>query len=119
MQHPEPVGDIDARLMKTISGVHRLRWIALIVLGVVLASAIAVMGLVISDQQTQLRSDCALWRSIGTLPVQILPGATKPTLFNVTIIAESRAAYIGQGCGKIPPNPAEKLWADYFHIPAE
>lgn len=115
--HPEPVDDIDVRLMKTISGVHRVRWVSLLVLGIILLAAIITMGIVIDEQQNQLRSDCEVWSSLSGLPVTIPPGAKRPSQFSVTIIAESRVAFSGKGCGQVPPaDPSEIHWAAYYGI---
>lgn len=117
MQHPEPVGDIDAKLVKTMTSIHRIRWIAIMVLGILVVIAIGTMAIVISAQQDQLRSDCEVWGSLSGLPVTIPQGAKRPAQFSVVIIAESRVAFSGKGCGKLPPaDPSELHWAAYYNV---
>lgn len=124
MSHPKPVVDVDAQLLRVIQNVHKARWVVLIVLGIMAIGAIIFMGVVISSQSTQiseqrneLRADCSIWGSLAGLPATVNPDTGRPSKFSVALIAESRFAYRGKGCGTPAPlDPSEVRWARYYHI---
>lgn len=124
MNDPDLQG-LDEQLQQTLRRYHRLRWISLAVLGIVILVVLAAVLMFvyaqnkkINVQQTELGSSCFLDRDIAGIPLTAVPPARLPSELLVVIAADARFAYIGSNCpGSLPPNPSLARWARYYHIP--
>lgn len=124
LPRPREVSTIDKELQHTVSQVHRGRWYAIGVLGFFLLVAVVVLSVVVSDQQgelaqtrtalaqaqaalvrahQQLDSSCAFYRNIALVPLATTP---PPSAVGVTLLITARIAYVGEGCGSLPPPTA-------------
>lgn len=114
----------DPDLLQAARRFHRIRWAAVAALAAIVAAAIAIGADILASQDNQLRRDetrllssCDFYRPLTPLPVTVNPATGKPTALSVSIIAGAREAYVGQGCGRIPPAaPSVIKWAAYYHI---
>lgn len=135
---PLSTSKIDDQLRRTIVNVHRARWIVLILFGVLVTVALVVGSVVISSQQSQLRTSriqltdtknqlndtqrqlhasCGFWSTLSQLPLTITPPAVRPAKLLVEVVITSREAYIGGRCGITPPLSAQLAqWAAYYRI---
>lgn len=117
MTEPRPVKDIDSELSRAIRGVHRLRWAGTLALAVVVVVALAAGGLVLVRQQSQLKASCSLYRDLSVLPVKPIPPVKRPSKLGITIVVDSRIAYIGECSHDIPaPDPSLVFWARFYHL---
>ena len=124
VSEPRPVSELDLKLTSAIQGVHRARWITIIVALVVLTAACITLGVIVWQQQRELRAtydelnaSCGWYAEVSVLPVMPAAPTGKPTRVAVQLIASSRIAYYGQGCGgRLAPNPSLKQWAAYYHV---
>lgn len=117
MTSPRPVADLDDTLRSALRGYHRSRWITLAAVTLLLAAAVIVLGVLYLQQDARLRASCEFWLALTPLPVTIVPPNTKPTPVSVNLIAGSRVAYAGQGCGRMPPAaPSLVKWAHFYGI---
>lgn len=117
MTEPRPTADIDAELSHAIKGVHRLRWTGTLVLAVVFVVALAAGALVLVRQQNQLSASCSLYRDLSALPVKPIPPVRRPSKLGITIVVDSRIAYLGECSHDIPsPDPSLVFWAHFYHL---
>jgi len=73
---------------------------------------------IIAQQQAELHASCKFWKVLASADVQPPPPAPKPSRLGVTIVADSRIAFLGQSCGQIPDASASLVkWAAYYHLP--
>jgi hypothetical protein len=95
-------------------------------IGVVFAVGIALnLGVLaltsrqITTVRQQTRSDCAFYRDLAGLPVSVSPKTGKAAKLGVAIIAHSREAWRGHGCGGTlpPPDPSFARWAKFYGLP--
>ena len=115
---PRPTREIDYELRHTIQRFHRLRWWSVAALSVVVVVALIVGGVIFQHQQRQLTASCALWRDLASLSVKPLPPVRTPSKVTITIVVDSRRAYIGECPGPVPPpDPSLVFWAHQYHIP--
>jgi hypothetical protein len=115
-EDPRGVADVDAALPKWTQDFHRARWLAAAGVIAVLACAVIVLGVLYVQQQSRLGASCGFWRSLASLPVASAPNG-RPSRLGITIVAGGRAAYAGQGCGKLPPaDPSVTRWAPFYKI---
>lgn len=115
---PTTVDAIDEAVRSSLRDYQRTRWAAAAAVVAVLCAAVVVLGVLYIGQGARLRASCEFWRTLAPLPVTIAQQTGKPSRLGVSIIAESREAYEGQGCGKPPPaDPAFARWARYYHLP--
>src|SRR5215471_8610919 len=121
---PPSVHDLDAELAKTAHGLWRSRWRALLIFAVLAAAGVLVLAAValrqaaINQQQAdRLHASCQFYLDIAQAPITLPPGATRPSLLGVKIVADSWVAYHHQGCGASPPpTPSLRHWATYYHL---
>ena len=145
---PRPVAEIDEDLFDYLKPLHRARWALLTGFGCLLMAVVIILSLLYARDHQQLhdeqllaarqqqlitaqaadlaaegkriRASCGFWAGLAGLPATPAsprPGA-RPTRTAVVIIAGSRDAYQGQGCGKLaPPDPSLVRWARFYHIP--
>lgn len=100
----------------------RYAFVALAALSLILA-AVAYLAAVgyYHDQQAvtraEIRSSCGFWSLLGALD-PVTTAAPKPSMAVVTLVADSRDSYIGQGCLPPLPPPGRDLskWAAYYHL---
>jgi hypothetical protein len=119
MTGPKPVADLDEALRASLRDYHRTRWLGALAILTLLSAAVIVLGVLYVQQGARLRASCEFWRTLGALPVAVTKQAPQPSKLGVSIIAESRAAYAGQGCGRLPPaDPSFARWARAYHLPA-
>lgn len=128
--HPVSVSAIDAQYTAS-ARIGKIRRVALLV--VVAVVGLAVLGLAflvnnqrvqinaqrdqIATQQRQIDSSCQVWLTVGSLPPVTAAGSKAPTKEGVTLITSSRNAFIGEGCGKLPPPSAVLVhWAEYYQL---
>lgn len=128
-----PRGDYtpDADLLTLVGRWRRVGWLVIIMIVLLFAGAlmtgylsIASNRSLISHQQDKLsaaqrriEASCSWWRDVGSGDfLGRMPDPAERAL--VVIIADSRAAFIGQGCaGHLPPiSPTLRRWADYFNL---
>jgi hypothetical protein len=116
---PKTVADIDETLRASLRDYQRTRWVTAAAVVAVLCAAVVVLGVLYIQQGARLRASCEFWRTLAPLPVTTVQPAGRPSRLGVAIIAESRTAYAGQGCGKPPPPDSSFVqWARYYHLPA-
>jgi hypothetical protein len=130
---PQPTRDLDDQLAVAARGLHRARWASAGAIAAVIAAGVAILGLVVISQQSQLRSSravvsrqqsellasCAFWRALTAVPVQQARPGKPPSQLAVSIVSGARVAYLGQGCGKLPaPSSSFTHWALYYHLPS-
>lgn len=128
-----PLGDYtpDADLLALVSRWRRTGWLVIAMLVLLLAAAL-LAGYVslssnrslISRQQRQLdaaqlriAASCSWWHDVGSGEfLGPVPDPAERAL--VVIIADSRVAFVGQGCpGQLPPvSSTLSRWAEYFHL---
>ena len=114
MDEPLSVETIDIRHAR---GFHRARWVAVVFSLIAITGAVAFLIVTVQQQQKELDSSCGYWSLLGTLdPVSATSPHPGPAL--VTIIADSRNSYIGQGCAPAlpPPSPHLLQWAAHYHL---
>jgi hypothetical protein len=117
MTEPRPTADIDEELAHAIKGVHRLRWAGTLALAVVVIVALAAGSLVLFRQQGQLKASCSLYRDLSVLPVKPIPPVKRPSKLGITIVVDSRIAYIGECSHDIPPpDPSLRFWAHFYRL---
>lgn len=117
---PEETESLDAELQKLIKRFHRIRWISLVAVIVVIAAGFAYLASSVIHQQNQLRGACALYKDLGALPVKPAPPVKRPSIIGVTIVIDSRIAFREQGCGRPPKaDPSLVFWAHYYHLPLD
>lgn len=72
----------------------------------------------IAQQQSELHASCKFWEALAGIDVQPPPPTPKPSKLGVSIVADSRIAFLGQSCGQIPDaSPSLEKWAAYYHLP--
>lgn len=72
----------------------------------------------IAQQETELHASCKFWEALAGIDVQPPPPTPKPSKLGVSIVADSRIAFLGQSCGQIPDASASLVkWAAYYHLP--
>jgi hypothetical protein len=111
MEDPKPVQAVDKELEGMIRRFHRARWYAVSVIGTLLIGLITWLAISnnqaraqIAQQHQQITASCDFWQSAGTLPLTPAPGATRPSIAGVGIIASARNTYVMQRCpGHLPP----------------
>lgn len=117
MSAPPPVAQLDAAVAQAIRSVHRARWAVLFAVIAALVIAVGMLGWQDWQQRQELRASCEFFLPLTTLPVTVVPPAVRPSETGVTLIAGSRAAYAGEGCGALPPAaPSLVTWARYYRI---
>lgn len=115
---PRPVADVDRLIRSSLRDYHRARWLTAAGVIAVLCAAVIILAILYAQQDGRLTASCQFWRTLAPLPVTIAEQTGRPSSLGVSIIAESRAAYAGQGCGKLPPaDPSFAKWAKYYHLP--
>lgn len=115
---PVQTSDIDTDLTHLISTYHRLRWIALGVLGILVLLIIAAIIAYVLHLRGQVATECSFFRDLGRLPLTPVPPTDRPSALGVTIVADSHIAAVGLGCSQVPAlSPSEIHWAAYYHIP--
>lgn len=73
---------------------------------------------VIAQQQSELHASCKFWNALAGIDVQPPPPTPKPSKLGVSIVADSRIAFLGQSCGQIPDASASLVkWAAFYHLP--
>jgi hypothetical protein len=116
-ENPRPVADIDKQVTIGLREAHRLRWYIVGAIFGLLAAGISVLGILVIHQQSELRASCQFYASAANVPVTPVPPAVRPSELGVKIIASSRVAYYGQGCGgHLMPNPSLQHWASYYNV---
>src|SRR5215467_10042228 len=97
---PRSVHDLDDDLARTARGLWRSRWRWLLAVLAVALAAVAVLGAVAyrqaainAQQASRLRASCQFYLDIASAPIVLPPGASRPALFSVKIIADSWVAY--------------------------
>ena len=114
---PQPVSDIDSQLRTTLREAHRLRGYMLAAVVLLLITAVTVLAVTVAGQQSELKASCEFWQPLTGLPVTAVPPQKMPAALSVDLIVAARAAYSGQGCGKIPPpSPSLVKWAEFYGI---
>ncbi len=102
------------RLDKPAAELHRARWAGVVALAVAVVAAIAIFATVIVIQQNRLEASCKFYNLIATLPVANTP---TPSRLGVLLVLDSRAAYVGQGCGSLPaPSVNLKRWTAHYGL---
>jgi len=121
---PLPVTALDEELTHTLRGLWRTRWRGLLLFAVIAALGVVVLAFVAirqasinQEQSDRLRASCQFYRDIATAPITVPPGAKRPSVLGVKIIADSWVAYRHQGCGPPPPvSPSLHRWAGFYHL---
>lgn len=114
---PPPVDQLDAAVAQAIRSVHRARWAVLLAVIIALVAAVGLLGWQDWQQRQELRASCGFFLPLTSLPVMAVPPAARPSKTGVTLIAGSRTAYAGEGCGALPPAaPSLVRWARYYRI---
>ena len=114
---PPPVAQLDATVAEAIRSVHRARWVILFAVIAALVAAVGLLGWQDWQQHQELRASCEFFQPLTGLPVTVVPPAVRPSKTGVTLIAGSRIAYAGQGCGTLPPAaPSLAKWAKFYRI---
>lgn len=115
---PRPVADLDEGLLDQLRPLHRIRWIALVGYVLLVTVAVIVLAVLFMQQSNEIRASCQFFNGLAPLPAAPAAGAAKPTKTAVIIIAGSRRAYAGEGCGKPPPpDPSLIKWARIYGVP--
>jgi len=117
MTAPRPVTEIDDELARVIRRYHRLRWWGVIALALVVVLALSAGGMALVHKSRQLSASCALSRDLSSLPVTPSPPVRRPSKLGITIVVDSRIAYLGE-CGRDipPPDPSLVRWAHYYRM---
>ena len=114
---PRPVSDVDTIVAEAVRRNRRLYLSAIGALTVLLAAAVTVGTVVIINQGNELLASCGVWRSLAVLPVTPTPPVKHPSRLGVGIVLSTRYAYVGQGCGTLPPaDPSLIAGARYYHL---
>lgn len=110
--------DLDDTLRRSISNAHRLRWVAVVVLAVVVLLAIGGFGYEVNTQQNRLTSSCAFYRELATIALPPPSSKAAPqSKLGIELVVNSRIAYTGQGCGRLPrPSPALAQYGRMYNI---
>lgn len=113
----ERSAEADQEWERLIRHYHRLRWYGISVLVVVLAAALAVFGFMVIRDETRLASSCNFYKDVATAP--FTPPQGHPSQLGVRIVADSRGAFLGQGCSGNLPAPSGSLihWGNVYHVP--
>jgi hypothetical protein len=143
---PRPVAEVDQNLFEALTPLHRVRWITLTGFGCLLVAAVIILAVlyggdhsqlaterglaarqqqVITAQQVALarqaaaiKASCRFYQSLTAVPVTPVPPVKRPSKVLVQLVAGARAAYRGEGCGKLPPAPASLVhWAKVYGVP--
>jgi hypothetical protein len=87
------------------------------VLAVLFVLLLAATGANLVLTLTRTASACSFYADLSGLPVT-LTASGRPSELGVAIIAHSRGAFRGSGCGGElpPPSPTFAHWAPYFHL---
>ena len=128
-----PRGDYtpDADLLILMGRWRRVGWLFVSVIVALVLAALVAGGFVIAanrslveQQQTQLSAaqrrigaSCSWWHDVGSGDF-LGPFPDRAERALVVIVADSRAAFVGQGCpGQLPPvSPKLVRWADFFNL---
>jgi hypothetical protein len=115
---PRPVADVDKLIRASLRDYQRTRWLTAAGVIAVLCAAVITLAVLYAQQNGRLSASCRFWRTLAPLPVTIAQQTGRPSSLGISIIAESRAAYAGQDCGKLPPaDPSFAKWAKFYHLP--
>jgi hypothetical protein len=96
----EPVTDIDKRLAADLRATHRGRWTAVAAALVLLMAGLAALGYTVVSDMHRLQASCSFYKVTGTVSPALSPPMAE---VGVAFIISARSAYIGQGCGSLPP----------------
>lgn len=116
--------DADAKLQDLITHFHRMRWVAVMMITLLLVAGLCALTLIVWDQQRQLSierrqlvASCGFFTDLAGLPIVPVPPAKRPPVTSVTIIADARYAAAGLGCHLPAASPSLLKWAGYYNIP--
>jgi hypothetical protein len=110
---------IEGQLGTLIKRWHRLRWVSVGVLIVILIAAGASGGYMLQRDQARLRASCNFYADLASAPLSIVSPAVKPAQLQVKILDDARFAFRGEDCtGNLPPAPPGLArWAAYYNLP--
>lgn len=129
--------DLQRDASKLLTSAHRLRWVTIAAVMVMLSISVVFLSVLAFQQHTQidylkllaakqakqLDSSCSFYRDLGTVPlpvsVKLTVNGSKPSELGVRLVLHSRYAYTGQGCHGALPGPSAGLikWAHYYKLP--
>lgn len=123
-EQPSPVAALDDHYQRDRMNAHRMRWLSVSALIVVLIGVVCFLtSLVLSSQrqidvqQREISSSCAIWRTVGVVPPSPATPTSAPSLEGVTILVEARNTFLGEECGTLPPpSPRLLFWAAHYHL---
>jgi hypothetical protein len=117
-QRPQGVQEIDQGLANQLQGFHQLRWAGVWTLVVVVLLGLAALGFVVFHQSQQLVGSCQFYQDLSGAPVAVNPATHKASELSVKIVADSRAAFVQEGCRGGLPAAASSLiyWAGRYHV---
>lgn len=113
---PRPVKELDAALAVELRRAKLQTWGATAAVGAVLVAAIVLFSVLIRDAQIRQRSSCAFFGDVAA--AEIVSSTSKPSELGVSIVVDSRAAYLHDACGGprlAPPSQALRRWAAFYH----
>jgi hypothetical protein len=117
-QRPRGVQEIDQGLASQLRGFHQLRWAAIWTLAVLALMGLAALGFVVFHQSQQLVGSCQFYQDLSGAPIAVNGITHKASQLSVKIVADSRAAFVQEGCmGGLPPASGTLVrWAHYYRI---
>jgi hypothetical protein len=117
-QRPREVADIDERLAGQLHNFHQLRWAGIWTLVVIVLLGLAALGFVVFHQSQQLVGSCQFYQDLSGAPIAVNGVTHKATQLSVKIVADSRAAFVQEGCkgGLAPASESLIRWARYYHV---
>lgn len=123
---------VEASISDALKKAHRIRWVGVAVVGIVLVTTIALLVslLVTSERrlnsiemsvqlaQSRLISSCRFYADLAPLPITVNPATHTASELAVRLVIDARRAFIGQGCpGELlAPSISLIRWANYYHL---
>lgn len=87
------------------------------VLGALLIASFTEVTLAMHRQDERITATCRFYLLLSTLKVPASPAPGAPA---IELVEDSREAYTGLGCGRLPRASSQlDRWARYYHVPEE